>query len=168
MSNATITNIALSSEPTGKTVGAGPGVVIYANDRHYGCSWCYDTDKVRAAFLVAEGSIRYGACVKHVIKYFGMVLPDDFRPVQYATEFRMCMVVTAGGQSIAGGWETYPNFDALFKASREITQGGYFEQIESGSNAHYRRTGHHRMVFGATERAPHLSRSRVIIHVVVK
>lgn len=128
------------------------------------CSWCGDT---APAGLVADtNGWLDGVCTKHAIEHFGYMLPADFRPVQYATVFKLRMLCATHDASLSGDWETYTSFDALFKASREITRGGAFEQVYASSNSHYRRSGHHRMVFRSAK-WPH-SVARVIIHVVVK
>lgn len=142
------------------------GLTLTVNSSTAECAWCLDG--VRAGLHIDfEGWWSNAVCVKHVMQLWPGMVPDDFRPVQYATVFKMRMSSVQGSGAVALGWETFPNFHALFAASREILRGGWFEQIYTSSNGHYRATGHHRMVFAPVRKDGERC-GRVVLHVVVK
>jgi len=139
--------------------------VLASNTTHSDCAWC--GDGMRCAFTVTVAGWTDYACVRHVSEYWPELL-EGRRPVEDATVFKMLMLVTGRGEAVVGHWVYFNSFNELFKASRSVTGGAAFVDHFSGSNDHYRATGHHRMVFRRTDGAARSPRTHVIIHVIVK
>lgn len=126
------------------------------------CSWCEDV--VPAALRVNVNGWEDGVCIAHALRFWPDCLGKR-RPVEFATVFRMKIVAAGPVCTLAEGeWVNFPSFADLFKASRSMSRGGRWREVSSSSNAHYRRTGHHRM----TWQAESLPGASVVVHVIVR